>query len=198
MSSEIAVARELGIRELRFFSRINYGGGAACATVQQAAMAVVTGTAATSTGIALVGLLGFVLAPLYWMTVTAFKSDSQIVSRTDDLWPTPWSTEQFTNLFTGKAFGTWYVNTILVSVASTVIALVCAALAGYALLHPKARVLSLVIIVIAFALLVGAVLAVGVTGHRHGHRSRRAPRPRRTRCRCGVACTAGCVHTQAH
>ena len=44
-SSEIAVARELGIKELRFFSRINYGGGAACATVQQAAMAVATGVA---------------------------------------------------------------------------------------------------------------------------------------------------------
>jgi acetyl-CoA acetyltransferase len=44
-SSEIAVARELGIPELRFFSRINYGGGAACATVQQAAMAVATGIA---------------------------------------------------------------------------------------------------------------------------------------------------------
>ena len=44
-TSEIAVARELGMGELRFFSRINYGGGAACATVQQAAMAVATGVA---------------------------------------------------------------------------------------------------------------------------------------------------------
>jgi len=44
-SSEIALARELAMGELRFFSRINYGGGAACATVQQAAMAVVTGMA---------------------------------------------------------------------------------------------------------------------------------------------------------
>jgi acetyl-CoA acetyltransferase len=44
-NSEIAVARELGIPELSFFSRINYGGGAACATVQQAAMAVATGVA---------------------------------------------------------------------------------------------------------------------------------------------------------
>ncbi|WP_109506179.1 lipid-transfer protein [Nocardioides speluncae] len=44
-SSEIALARELGIGELRFFSRINYGGGAACATVLQAAMAVATGVA---------------------------------------------------------------------------------------------------------------------------------------------------------
>ncbi|MCR6487799.1 ABC transporter permease subunit [Amycolatopsis sp. OK19-0408] len=92
----------------------------------------------TGSGIALVGLLGFVLAPLYWMTITAFKSDDQIVARTDDLWPTPWTTEQFTNLFTG-AFGTWYVNTILVSVASTAIALVCAALAGYALARLKFR-----------------------------------------------------------
>jgi acetyl-CoA acetyltransferase len=44
-SSEIAVARELGMGDLRFFSRINYGGGAACGTVQQAAMAVATGVA---------------------------------------------------------------------------------------------------------------------------------------------------------
>jgi acetyl-CoA acetyltransferase len=44
-NTEIAVAREVGIPSLRFFSRIQYGGGAACATVQQAAMAVATGVA---------------------------------------------------------------------------------------------------------------------------------------------------------
>jgi acetyl-CoA acetyltransferase len=44
-NAEVAVARELGIEELRFFSQIGYGGGAACATVQQAAMAVACGTA---------------------------------------------------------------------------------------------------------------------------------------------------------
>ena len=44
-SAEIALAREVGLGDLRFFSRINYGGGAACATIQQAAMAVATGVA---------------------------------------------------------------------------------------------------------------------------------------------------------
>jgi len=44
-NAEIAVARELGIPELRFFGEIGYGGGAACATVQHAAMAIATGTA---------------------------------------------------------------------------------------------------------------------------------------------------------
>lgn len=42
---EIDVARSLGIGELTFFSRIHYGGGAACATVQQAVMAVALGVA---------------------------------------------------------------------------------------------------------------------------------------------------------
>ena len=42
---EIEVAKNVGIGELSFFSRIHYGGGAACATVQQAAMAVATGMA---------------------------------------------------------------------------------------------------------------------------------------------------------
>jgi acetyl-CoA acetyltransferase len=42
---EIEVARNLGIPELKLFSRIHYGGGAACATVHQAAMAVATGVA---------------------------------------------------------------------------------------------------------------------------------------------------------
>jgi multiple sugar transport system permease protein len=92
-----------------------------------------------SSGFALALLLGFVLGPLYWISVTAFKSDDQIIMRNDDLWPTPWSLDQFGDLFSEQPFGTWYLNTILVSVASTLIALVCAALAGYALARLKFR-----------------------------------------------------------
>jgi len=44
-NAEIAVARELGVPGLTFFSQIGYGGGAACATVHQAAMAIATGAA---------------------------------------------------------------------------------------------------------------------------------------------------------
>ena len=42
---DIDIARWLGLGELTFFSRIHYGGGAACATVQQAALAVASGVA---------------------------------------------------------------------------------------------------------------------------------------------------------
>jgi len=44
-NEEIDVARGLGTEELRFFSRVHYGGGAACGTVQQAALAVAAGVA---------------------------------------------------------------------------------------------------------------------------------------------------------
>jgi len=46
-NAEIAVAREIGAGELTFLSRIGYGGGAACAVVQQAVLAVATGVART-------------------------------------------------------------------------------------------------------------------------------------------------------
>ncbi|MHB8465428.1 MAG: lipid-transfer protein [Acidimicrobiales bacterium] len=42
---EIEVARNLGVGDLTFFSRIHFGGGAACGTIHQAAMAVTTGAA---------------------------------------------------------------------------------------------------------------------------------------------------------
>jgi acetyl-CoA acetyltransferase len=44
-SEEMEVARNLGIDRVTMFSRIGYGGGAAAATVMQAAMAVATGVA---------------------------------------------------------------------------------------------------------------------------------------------------------
>ncbi|MFJ3494897.1 lipid-transfer protein [Streptomyces sp. NPDC086091] len=44
-SPEITLAQACGMGELSFFSRVHYGGGAACATVQQAALAVAAGVA---------------------------------------------------------------------------------------------------------------------------------------------------------
>ena len=44
-SDEMEVARNLGMREIRFFSRVGYGGGASAGTVAHAAMAVATGMA---------------------------------------------------------------------------------------------------------------------------------------------------------
>ena len=42
---EIEIAKNLGIGELSFFSRVHHGGGAACGTIQQAVLAVNAGVA---------------------------------------------------------------------------------------------------------------------------------------------------------
>jgi acetyl-CoA acetyltransferase len=47
LNSEIEVNRAIGGGDLRFFSRTHYGGGAACAPLLHAAMAVATGVAET-------------------------------------------------------------------------------------------------------------------------------------------------------
>jgi acetyl-CoA acetyltransferase len=44
-SGEVHVARNTGMGELSFFSRVGYGGGAACGTVAHAAMAIAAGVA---------------------------------------------------------------------------------------------------------------------------------------------------------
>ena len=44
-SEEIEIARAVGIQDLKLLSRIPHGGGAACAIVHQAAMAIATGVA---------------------------------------------------------------------------------------------------------------------------------------------------------
>src|SRR4029077_20804624 len=44
-NTEVAIARATGIGELKFFSKIHHGGGAACATIQRAALAAAPGAA---------------------------------------------------------------------------------------------------------------------------------------------------------
>ncbi|MGP4020822.1 ABC transporter permease [Saccharopolyspora sp. 5N708] len=89
--------------------------------------------------LAMAVVLIFVVGPLYWIVVTAFKTDTQITARTNDLFPLPWSLEQFTRLFDEQPFGTWYLNTIFVSVVATALTMVFAALAGYALARLRFR-----------------------------------------------------------
>jgi multiple sugar transport system permease protein len=87
--------------------------------------------------IAMAALVLFVVAPLYWILITAFKTDLQATTRTSILWPSPWTMVQFQQLITANPFGTWYRNTVMVGVVSTVLAVLFSAMAGYALARLK-------------------------------------------------------------
>jgi multiple sugar transport system permease protein len=85
----------------------------------------------------LVPILAFVLFPFYWVLVTSFKTDSQISTRSSIFWPDPVTVEQFTSLLNETSFLLWLGNSVLVALVSTVISVVFAALAAYALARLK-------------------------------------------------------------
>jgi multiple sugar transport system permease protein len=87
---------------------------------------------------AIIGLvLVWVLLPFYFIFVTAFKSTVQIQQVQSMFWPQPWTLEHFQFLFTKLPFTTWYANTILVAVVSTLVSMFAASLAAYALVRLK-------------------------------------------------------------
>ena len=84
-------------------------------------------------------LVFFALAPLYWMVVTAFKTDLQEQIRTLLLWPSPWTLQQFGILFSQNPFLTWFRNTMIVATASTLLGVALSAFAAYGLARFKFR-----------------------------------------------------------
>jgi multiple sugar transport system permease protein len=83
--------------------------------------------------VVLVPFLLFVMFPFYWIIITAFKSELQITQRTSIFWPEPWTLEQMRSLLFDTGYPTWFSNTVIVAVISTVISVAISALAGYAL-----------------------------------------------------------------
>ncbi len=84
------------------------------------------------------GLIPFILIaifPVYWMAVTAFKTDADLVNpRVFPFWfHQPATMSHFTFLFQHTYYGDWITNTLLISVFVSLITLVVAVPAGYAL-----------------------------------------------------------------
>lgn len=91
-------------------------------------------------GIVLLLFVIFELTPFYWTLITAFKQTSQIVAFDSIFWPAPWTTEQFTLLLgPTRKFTTWYWNTIQVSIVSTALSVIVAAMGGYGLTRLRWR-----------------------------------------------------------
>jgi multiple sugar transport system permease protein len=110
-------------------------------------------------GMALV--LFMVLAPFYWIVITAFKSELQVTTQTSVLWPKPWTLSQFHKLTSEHPFWTWFRNSAIVAIFATVFSVVFAALAGYALARLRFRgAQALTGIVLMTYLVPGALLFI--------------------------------------
>ncbi|MGW0229917.1 carbohydrate ABC transporter permease [Actinopolymorpha singaporensis] len=79
----------------------------------------------------LVGVLVEVLPYLY-MAFSAFKNNAEIFGVPLTLWPRTWTFTNMTQLFQGFPVARWMLNTAIVAVVGTFLAVMLASLAGYA------------------------------------------------------------------
>jgi multiple sugar transport system permease protein len=74
----------------------------------------------------------FALTPLVWMVLTSVKSNREI-TQDATLVPHALTIENYISLFSGRAFGSYLTNSVIVTAASVAIALVLGTQAAYAL-----------------------------------------------------------------
>ncbi|MDP8924917.1 MAG: carbohydrate ABC transporter permease [Chloroflexota bacterium] len=85
-------------------------------------------------------VLFFLLAPFYWMTITAFKPNSELYDgAVSPLLVFAPSTEHFEYLWTRTDFVVWTWNTMFVAIAATAVSIFFGVPAGYALARLRFR-----------------------------------------------------------
>ena len=102
------------------------------------------------------GIFLFVLLfPFYWMVMTSFKSNEELVSRAaNPFWIVQPTLEHFDKLLFRTEYPQWLWNTVLISVGSTFLSLFAAVLAAYAIERLRFRGSRQVGLAIFFAYLV--------------------------------------------
>ena len=74
------------------------------------------------------------LFPFYWMTITAFKPDAELLSRSGNpFWVINPTLAHFKKLLFDTPYPEWMLNTVIVSVVSTFFSLAASVFAAYAI-----------------------------------------------------------------
>ena len=81
----------------------------------------------------LFALVLWTLAPLYWMVTTSFKQNNEIYGAGISLWPQQPTLENYNVLFAKTPYLTYFRNSMLVSLTTTVLSVLFAALGAYAI-----------------------------------------------------------------
>jgi ABC-type glycerol-3-phosphate transport system permease component len=84
------------------------------------------------THLGLLAISAFALAPLAWAISSAFKSDTEIMTNLSII-PSRPTLDHFKVVLRESNFGTWFLNSLLVAVGTTVLAILVGSLAGYAM-----------------------------------------------------------------
>lgn len=91
--------------------------------------------------ILLAGFLALALLPIYWMVLTAFRPSSAVMAWPPRLLPDPaeLTVEPLLTLLSGAPVGGWLWNSLAIALTSTLLTVIVATLAGYALSRSRRR-----------------------------------------------------------
>lgn len=101
------------------------------------------------------------LFPLYWITVTSFKAPGAIFSYPLAYWPKEFSLENYIGLFQKAQFGTYILNSLVVSTAAAAAATLIAMLSGYVLARFEFRSKSAVLLAFLVTQMIPSFIALG-------------------------------------
>lgn len=78
------------------------------------------------------GAACLIIAPFLWMISTSFKNPAEVVLRDPTIIPRTLEIDNYTRVFSAGRFGRYFLNSIIVSFATTLLSVSFATLAGYA------------------------------------------------------------------
>lgn len=90
--------------------------------------------------VVLFGLL--MIYPVIWMILSSFKMKTEILGNNAPFWPSTWVWENYSNGWKGSGqytFGTYFKNSLIVSVLATIGTVISSAMVSYALARVKFR-----------------------------------------------------------
>lgn len=77
----------------------------------------------------------FLLFPFYWMLITSFKINQELLNTPNPLLIYHWTFEHVTGLLTGTSFGQWFLNTLEVSLGATILSVAISYITAYAIIR---------------------------------------------------------------
>lgn len=107
----------------------------------------------------LLALYALVLAlPLIWMVLSSFKPDKDVYGAPFSL-PSPWRVRNYTDAWT-MGVSNYFVNSLVVTVFTTVIVLICAAFASFAMVRLRNGAARIMLLAVMASLVVSPQIAI--------------------------------------
>ena len=101
------------------------------------------------------------LLPFYWMMVTSVKPNDELFSQQSPVWVQHATWQHYTDLLSQTLFGSWFINSVIVSAGTTFISLVLGSLAAYGVVRGTSGVTtSIARVVLLVYLIPRAVLFI--------------------------------------